>query len=242
MRHSKCVFVLTTLAVLILASSVGAQNPLIQRGLDMLGPGSGGLTQAEMSEGLKEALRVGTDAVVSRLGVPGGFSLDEAVHIPIPGQLRKVQKALQAVGQAGLADDLESKMNQAAEQATPRAKALFMQAIQTMTIQDVSQILNGPDDAATSYFRRSMAPELAKEMQPVVGQAMAESGAVQAYDTMMGRYEKLPFVPDVKTDLNGYVVEKCLDGIFHYVAVEEAAIRKDPARRTTDLLRKVFGK
>ena len=133
------------------------------------------------------------------------------------------------------------KLNRAAEVATPKAKELFSQAISEMTFEDVMNIYNGPDDAATRYFQKKMTPPLAREMQPVVDQSLAEVGAVQAYDKVMAEYRSMPFVPDVKADLTTYVVEKGMDGIFHYMAVEEAAIRQDPAKRTTELLQRVFG-
>lgn len=225
--------------------SVQAQNNLLQQGLGLMSSGSSGsgsLTQGEMGDGLKEALRVGTDTVVSQLGKNDGFNADKAIHIPLPGQLATVQKALKAAGYSSLVDDLELKLNRAAEQATPKAKALFVDAIAAMTIQDAAKIFNGPDDSATQYFRKAMGPGLAKEMKPIVDATLAEAGAVQAYDAMMGQYKTLPFMPDAKADLNDYVVNKGMDGIFHYVAKEEAAIRNNPAKRTTDLLKKVFSK
>jgi hypothetical protein len=240
---------LTALGAIILigSASVLAQSDLLQKGLGLVtsggaSPSSGSLTQTEMGDGLKEALRVGTEAVVSRLGTTDGFNADKAIHIPLPGQLATVQKALKAAGFSGLVDDLELKLNRAAEQATPKAKALFVDAIAAMTIQDAQKILNGPDDAATQYFRKAMGPGLAREMEPIVDATLAEAGAVQAYDAMMGQYKTLPFMPDAKADLTDYVVGKGLDGIFHYVAKEEAAIRTNPAARTTDLLKKVFAK
>ena len=243
---STCRTLAAIAAILLLgAASVQAQSDLLQKGLGMMtsggsGSSSGSLSQGEMGDGLKEALRVGTDAVVSRLGKTDGFYGDKAIHIPLPGQLATVQKALKAAGYSSLVDDLELKLNRAAEQATPKAKALFVDAIAAMTIQDAAKILNGPDDSATQYFRKSMGPGLAKEMEPIVDATLAEAGAVQAYDAMMGQYKALPFMPDAKADLTDYVVDKGLDGIFHYVAQEEAAIRNNPAARTTDLLKKVF--
>jgi hypothetical protein len=109
-----------------------------------------------------------------------------------------------------------------------------------MTFEDARGILNGPDDAATQYFRKTMSPDLAEAMRPVVDDSLSEVGAVQSYDRMMGKYADLPFVPDVKADLSDHVVNKGMDGIFYYMAKEEAAIRKDPVKRTTDLLKKVF--
>ena len=230
--------------LLLTATSAWSQSSLLKQGLNMLSSGSsssGSLTQTEMGDGLKEALRVGTEAVVSQLGRTGGFYGDTAIHIPLPGQLATVQKALQAAGYSSLVDDLELRLNRAAEQATPKAKALFVDAIAAMTIQDAAKILNGPDDSATQYFRKAMGPGLAREMEPIVDATLSDAGAVQAYDSMMGQYSTIPFMPDAKADLTDYVVEKGMDGIFHYVAKEEAAIRNNPAARTTDLLKKVFG-
>ena len=240
----KLIWITAALALLWSASGL-AQSNLLQQGLGLMSSGgssTGSLTQGEMGDGLKEALRVGTEAVVSRLGKTDGFNTDKAIHIPLPGQLATVQKALKAAGYSSLVDDLELKLNRAAEQATPKAKALFIDAIKAMTIKDAEKILNGPDDAATQYFRKAMGPGLAKEMEPVVDATLAEAGAVQAYDSMMGQYKALPFMPDAKADLTQYVVDKGLDGIFHYVAKEEAAIRTNPAARTTELLKKVFSK
>jgi len=138
-------------------------------------------------------------------------------------------------------DDLELKLNRAAEEATIPAKRLFWDSIEAMTLDDVMGIYNGPDDAATRYFQGKMSDPLAAEMQPVVERTLNQVGAIQAYDAVMGQYDTLPFVPDVKADLNSYVIDKGMEGIFHYLAQEEAAIRQDPVKRTTDILQTVFG-
>jgi hypothetical protein len=141
---------------------------------------------------------------------------------------------------SAMLDDLEVRLNRAAEVATPKARDLFLQAIADMTLEDAKAIYSGPDDAATRYFQGKMSPPLAEEMSPIVQASLAQVGAVKAYDDVMGRYQALPFVPDAKADLSTYVVEKGMDGIFFYLAQQEAAIRQDPAKRTTELLRKVF--
>jgi hypothetical protein len=201
----------------------------------------GTLSQAEIGDGLKEALRVGTKRVTARLGRTDGFNADPEIHIPLPDALKDVQSMLGRVGMSDLLDDLELRLNRAAELATPKARALFVQAIQDLTLQDVMQIYKGPDDAATRYFQGRMSNPLAEEMTPIVQESLADAGAVQAFEKVMQRYEALPFAPKVETDLSGYVVQRGMDGIFHYVAKEEAAIRKDPAKQTTDLLKRVFG-
>lgn len=198
------------------------------------------LTDSEITRGLRDALRVGSERVVGSLGRVDGFNLSD-VHIPLPGVLGKVQKVLQKVGQSGLADDLELRLNRAAEIATPLAKNLFFQSIRDMTLSDVRDILTGPDDSATQYFRGKMSNPLAKGMMPIVDDALADAGAIKAYDRMMGAYKNVPLVPDVKADLTTYVLEKAIDGIFLYLGREEAAIRQNPAKRTTEIMKKVFG-
>lgn len=199
------------------------------------------LSSEEIGRGLKEALQVATDRVVAQLGSTDGFNLDPEIHIPLPRELDRVRSALAAVGMASTLDDLEVRLNRAAEQATPKAKALFLGAIQQMTFEDVMGIYQGPDDAATQYFKGQMAEPLAEEMTPIVEDSLADVGVLETYDAVMAEYNALPFVPKVDADLREYVVEKGIDGIFFYVAKEEAAIREDPAKRTTDLLKRVFG-
>lgn len=200
-----------------------------------------GLTDSEIAKGLKDALRVGTETVVGQLGRQDGFNADPAVHIPLPNSLQQVKSALGAVGMSGMMDDLELKLNRAAEQATIPARQLFWNSIESMTIEDVKGIYTGPDDAATRYFQKTMSEPLALAMQPIVERTLNEVGAIQAYDAAMGQYASLPFMPNVKADLNSYVVSKGMDGIFHYLAIEEAAIRENPAKRTTEILKTVFG-
>ena len=199
------------------------------------------LSNGEIDLGLKEALRVGTERVVGVLGRQNGFYGRKDVHIPLPGTLGTVQKTLAKFGMGSLTDDLEARLNRAAEAAVPRTQKLFYAAIEQMTIDDVKRIYNGPQDSATQYFKGKMSKPLAASMKPVVDQELASAGAIRAYDRVMGEYQKLPFMPDAKADLTNYVLEKAMDGIFLYLGREEAAIRQNPAKRTTELLRKVFG-
>ena len=202
--------------------------------------GASTLSSIEISKGLREALRVGTQRVVGQLGTEDGFNLDPNIHIPLPSTLKRVDNALASLGMGALTEELELRLNRAAEAATPKAKALFVQAISEMTITDAKDILTGPDNAATQYLRRTMGSELTKEMQPLIETALAGAGAIKMYDQVMGQYKKIPFMPDAKANLRSYVSEKAMDGIFYYVAKEEAAIRNNPAQRTTDILKKVF--
>lgn len=234
------------LAIVCLVAGTGpaAGLDLLQEGqkfLDSLGGAEQALSVAEIAGGLKEALQVGTGNVVTQLGAADGFNTDPDVHIPLPESLGSVQSALGAVGMSGMLDDLELRLNRAAETATPKAKELFWDSITDMTLDDAKGILDGPDDAATSYFQAKMSAPLAQEMGPIVSDSLADVGAIKAYDDVMGQYDKLPFVPDAKADLTEWVVEKGMDGIFLYLAKEEAAIRANPTKRTTALLQKVFG-
>jgi hypothetical protein len=199
------------------------------------------LSVEDMSAGLKDALKVGTENVVSQLGQPDGFNLDDAIHIPLPAEIQQAKGLLDTVGMGGMVADLETQLNRGAEAATPKAKELFWTAITEMSIDDAKKIYNGPEDSATSYFREKMGPQLADEMRPVIENSLSEVGAVQTYDTMMSNYKTIPLVPDIKGDLTEYTINKGMDGIFYYLAKEEAAIRKDPVKQTTSLLKKVFG-
>lgn len=204
-------------------------------------PSNETLSSEDITAGLREALKVGSQRVVKQLGSRDGFNADPEIHIPLPGALQDVQSVLKRVGMAGLADDLELKLNRGAEAAAPEAKTLFLNAISEMTLDDARKIYDGPKDAATRYFQSKMSPPLADRMAPIVDKNLAQVGAVKSYDAMIDQYKAIPFVPDVKSDLTGYVVEKAMDGLFHYIAEEEAAIRENPAARTTKLLQKVFG-
>lgn len=238
-----------SIALAAAPAAVRAQDSLFGQGSSLLkgvlgsqsGGSGSGLSNAQIGDGLREALRVGSERVTGTLGQTDGFNTNPDVHIPLPDSLQTAQSALATVGMSGLADDLELRMNRAAETAAPQAKELFLQAISAMTLEDAQGILAGPDDAATKYFQGKMSGPLTERFTPVVNDELADAGAVQAYDKMMGDYGKIPFAPDVQTNLTPYVVQKALDGMFLMLAREEAAIRQDPAARTTELLQTVFG-
>jgi len=246
-RRSLVILMSLLLSASLLPTPSPAQSNWLQKGREMLGgsgaptAGTANLSNQQIAAGLKDALRVGSENVVGRLGTLNGFNADPQVRIPLPNSLDRVRSALRPLGMSPMLDDLEVKLNRAAEVATPKAKQLFMDSIDAMTLDDVMAIYNGPPDAATRYFQGKMSQPLAAEMRPIVAESLSEVGAVQSYDAVMGQYRSLPLVPEVKTDLTGYVVDKGMDGIFHYLAQEEAAIRQNPAKRTTELLQQVFG-
>lgn len=227
--------------------STGISPELMRSGQSMLGQLLGGqsvspvLSQQDIVGAFKQALQIGTSDVVAQLGQNNGFNLDPKIHIPLPNSLDRVQSTLKKVGLSYLLDDLETKVNHAAELATPHAKELFFNAISQMTFDDVMAIYNGPQDSATRFFQNKMSAPLMSKMSPFVTNAISQAGAVQAYDKVMGQYSAIPFLPDVKADLTSYVTQKGVDGIFYYLAQQEAEIRQDPVKQTTALLKKVFG-
>lgn len=198
------------------------------------------LSDEDLINGFKEALQIGSEQVVAQLGSTDGFNTDEIIHIPLPQNLQKARSILKRVGMESVADDLELKLNRAAEAAAPEAKELFINAIKSMSFEDVRNIYKGPNDSATQYFREKTSVDLSERMRPIIDSSLADVGALATYDKFVESYSSIPLVPDLKGNLNDYVVDKGLDGIFYYLAQEEAAIRENPVKRTTDLLKKVF--
>lgn len=199
------------------------------------------LTENDIAAGLKDALRVSAERVVTQLGKRNGYLNDKAIHIPLPAKLQKVHNTLKRVGLGRYTKELEVKMNRAAEVSATKAKKLFWTAIKEMRWQDVQAIYKGEDNAATQYFKKKMTPSLKRMMKPVIEQSLATVGAVKEYKKVVKKYHEIPFVPRVKEDLAAYVMDKGINGLFYYLAKEEAAIRKDPLKRTTALLKRVFG-
>lgn len=203
--------------------------------------GGGALSTNEIVAGLKEALATGSSTVVAQLGQPNGFSGDPRIRIPLPSSLQKAKDVASKVGLGGRFEELEAKLNEAAEQATPKAKDLFLGAIRSMSVEDASGILQGPDDAATQYFRGRTGSELQSEMRPIVDDALGQVGAVATFNSLASRYNAIPGVPTLDADLTGYVVDEGMDGIFTYLAEEEKSIRENPLKRTSEILQRVFG-
>ncbi len=239
------------LSTLLIAGPASAQSWLktLQGAVDKATGGSGsssgtiaGLTTEDMIAGLKEALRVGTETVTGQLGAADGFNADQAVHIPLPEQLQNAQAMLKKFGLSALADEVELKLNRGAEAAMPKAKELVWNAINQMTLDDAKGIYDGPKDAATQYFHRVATPDLKATVAPVIDDALRDVGALSAYDQLVGQYKTIPFVPDLRADLQGHATDLALEGLFTYLAREEAAIRENPAKRTTELLTRVFGR
>ncbi len=201
-------------------------------------------TTSEIASGLKEALTKGVRFAIDTLGRENGFLDDVRVRIPLPKSLQKLEKGLRAAGQGKAVDEFVESMNHAAEKAVPVAIDVFADSIKQMTFDDARKILfSGENDAATQFFRRTSEETLRGKFRPIVEKFTGEVGVTQKYKDMIGKggpFTKM-FVGKDATDLDGYVTQKALDGLFFMVAQEEAKIRKDPLGRTTSLLKKVFG-
>ena len=199
-------------------------------------------TDGEMIAGLKEALNKGTQYAVNNLGQEGGFLDNAKVRIPMPKSLAWLEKTLRTLRQDRLADEFIASLNHAAEQAVPEAATIFGDAIRNMSLEDAKGILTGPDDAATQYFRSNTSAALTEKMRPIVAQATSRAGVTSNYKKMTARAGGLTsLLSKDSTDLDGYVTDKALDGLYLMVAEEEKRIRENPLARTSDLLKKVFG-
>jgi len=199
------------------------------------------LSQEEVGSGLKEALTRGIEAGVAQLSKPDGYFKDMAIKILMPEEAKNVESKLRALGQGKLVDDAIESMNRAAEQAADGAKDIFVAAIKSMTLQDAMSILRGADDAATQYLNKSTRAVLTEKFRPVIKVALDKVGATSHWNAVFTTYNKIPFVNKVNPDLEQFVTEKALDGLFVQIAKQEKEIRKNPAARVSDLLKKVFG-
>ena len=203
---------------------------------------SAALSNDEVIAGLREALAKGARTAVRTLGHAGGYLDNPVVRIPMPEQLAMVESGLRKLGQGKIADDFIGSMNHAAEQAAPLATDVFVEAIKHMSIKDAKGILNGPDDAATRYLRRSSGERLGQKMLPLVQRATQKAGVTRYYKNLIGKAGFADqFVNLDGLDLDRYVTGKAMDGLFLMMAAEEKRIREDPLARGTDLLKRVFG-
>ena len=192
--------------------------------------------------GIKEALAKGTESAVNSLSKTNGYFGNQAVKILMPSSIQKVADVARMAGYQKQVDEFILSMNRAAEAAAPLASRYFGDAIRDMSVDDARGIVTGSDTSATDFFRNKTHDKLYAAFKPVVSQKVGEVGATRAYKDMMGRYDSVPMMGGQSLDLDDYVTNKSLDGLFHMVGEEEKKIRANPAARTSDLLKTVFGK
>jgi hypothetical protein len=208
------------------------------------GPGKAatGLSDGDMVGGLKDALAVGAERAIKGLGKAGGFLHDQAVRIPLPGPLAKAEGALRMLGQGKLVDEFAATLNTAAEQAVPKAAPIVGNAIRDMSVADAKSLVTGPDDAATRYFKTKTAGPLASAFLPIVKSTTDGAGVTSAFKKLTSKAGPVAGQLGSSADIDRYITEKTLDGLFVKLAAEEKSIRQNPAARSTDLLKKVFGR
>ena len=200
------------------------------------------LADSDVAQGLKSALGNGVSSAISNLGKLDGFYKNPRVKIPMPESLESVSKALRTVGQGDMADEFELTMNRAAEKAVPEAADIFGSAIRDMTFEDAKQILQGPDNAATEYLRRTSGERIAEKFLPIVAEATDQVGVTSSFKNIMSELGPVGrFIDTDALDLDRYITDKAVDGLFLKIADEEKLIRNNPAARTTDILKRVFG-
>ncbi len=198
-------------------------------------------TQAEISAGLKEALRVGITQAVSSTNQTNGFYGNNLIKIPVPQEVEKIKSTLTQLGYTKPIDDFERSLNRAAEQASGQAIEIFSNAITKLTFTDVVEIWKGEDDAATQFLKRTSTDQLHAAFSPITKKAIEDVGVTKYWDDIANIYNNLPFVTPVNPNLNEYVNDQAINGLFTLVAQEEKKIREDPAARTTAILQRVFG-
>ncbi len=202
--------------------------------------GSGTLSNAEIVQGLKEALRVGADTSTKRLSLLNGFFGDDIIRILMPPEAVKVEKTLRDVGFGKTVDKAILSMNRAAEDATKHIGDILWNSIKNMSIQDALGILRGGDFAATEYLKRTTTTQLTNQFKPVIERSLANVDATKYWKDVFSVYNKFSSTT-VNTDLSSYVTEKALSGLFYHIGLQEQKIRKDPVARVTEILKKVFG-
>ncbi len=200
------------------------------------------LTDEQIGMGLKEALTNGISKGADIVSKTDGYYKNPTIKILFPPQAQKIEKTLNDLGLGNMTETMVEKLNRAAEDAAKEAKPIFVSAIKKMTIKDAMNILMGENNAATTYLQATTSDQLYAKFNPVVVKSLEKVKALQYWGDIVNRYNKIPFVEKVNPDINDYVTQKAMDGLFHMIEKEEGLIRKDPIARTTDLLNKVFAK
>ena len=221
------------------AGFTASLSDIVKSARDVLG-GSGTLSNDEIIAGLKEALEVGTEKAVALVSKVDGYYRNPDIKIPLPESVQKVEKLLRAVGYGQKVDAFELSMNRAAERAAPEAKSIFQDAISQMSFEDARKILNGRDNEATLYFEDKTSGRLQELFKPIVKDSMGQVGVTRSFQNLNAKVESMPFGKSLSFDLDQYVTDGALQGLFKMLAEQERQIRTQPAARVTDLLQKVF--
>ena len=240
-RLSRPALVMLAAAVIGLGLAASPALAQLDKLLQGLGIGGSSLSDDKIGAGLKEALKVGTENTVNLTGKTDGYFANQAIKILMPEKLRTVETGLRTIGYGPKVDEFVLSMNRAAERAAPAARQIFGDAVTQMSFDDVRKVWSGPDNAATQYFRGKTSGKLTEAFTPVVDKAMGETGVTRQYKELIGRFDSIPFMKRETFDIDHYVVDKSLGGLFHVLGDQEKQIRTNPTARTTELLKEVFG-
>jgi len=237
---NKTQFLLIAIFVYIL--SFGSQAQFLQDAMKIIDQGKGGLTEKDAVDGIKEALVKGTGESVALVSKLDGYFSNPEIKIPFPENARAIESKLRAIGLGNKVDEVILTLNRAAEDAAKSAQSIFVSAITGMNISDALQIVRGNNNAATQYLAKTTTPELKAKFNPVIKSSLEKVDATRLWAELITAYNQIPFVTRQNPDLTGYVTDKAISGLFTMIAKEELKIRQNPAARTTELLKKVFGK
>ncbi len=236
-RHS----ILSSAIILVFSLTSCQSSAQIGKILDKAGQITSTPSTLEITNGLKEALEKGTGISADRLSLEDGYLKNLDVKILFPEEAQKVEKTLRNIGLNSLCDQVITSLNRAAEDAAQEAKPIFTDAIKQMSFQDVQQILLGENNAATQYFQGNTTNALTEKFSPIIESSLGKVNATKYWGDVMTRYNKIPLVKPVNTDLTTYVTERAIQGLFIEIAKEELQIRENISARTSPLLQKVFG-
>jgi Protein of unknown function (DUF4197) len=237
---NKTQFLLIAIFVYIL--SFGSQAQFLQDAMKIVDQSKGGLTEKDAVDGIKEALVKGTGESVALVSKIDGYFSNPEIKIPFPENARTIESKLRAIGLGSKVDEMILTLNRAAEDAAKSAQPIFVSAITGMNISDALQIVRGKNDAATQYLAKATTPELKSKFSPVIKSSLDKVDATRLWVELITAYNQIPFVTRQNPDLTGYVTDKAISGLFTMIAKEELKIRQNPVARTTELLKKVFGK
>jgi Protein of unknown function (DUF4197) len=227
------------LIAIIYSHHIDAQ--ILKDAKNLLNPKNKGITEKDAADGIKEALVNGTGKSVTTVSALDGYWGNPEIKIPFPSEAKEMESKLRAMGMGKKVDEFNVSMNRAAEKAATEAKDIFIAAIKNMTVRDAINIVKGTDNAATMYLKNNTSPELISKFKPVIKTSLDDVNATKYWSDLINAYNKIPFIKKINPDLPQYVTQKAIDGLFIMIAKEELKIRKDPAARTSELLKKVFG-
>ena len=230
--------------ILILATmtlTIGIQAQFLDDVRKIVIHDKGGLTESDAVTGIKEALVKGTGESVKIVSKVDGYFANPQIKIPFPEDARTIESKLRAIGLGSKVDEVVLSINRAAEDAAKSAEQVFVGAIKGMTVSDAIQIVKGKNDAATQYLSKATSPELRTKFRPIIKASLDKVDATRLWTDVINTYNQIPFVSKQNPDLTEYVTNKAIDGLFVMIAKEELKIRQNPAARTTEILKKVFG-